>query len=100
MKIKLEFSDLHSFTREEAIDRMKTLLGKSTTVEVLPETNSVEDMLRFVLQQMIGYDQLCLLHDSSYNYDKQVLHLKEEVLARVENELDSIVKANECKFNE
>ena len=100
MKVKLEFSDLHSFTREEAIDRMKTLLGKSTTVEVYPETNTVEDTLRFVLQQMIGYDQLCLLHDSSYSYDKKIIHLKEEVLARIEDELNSIIHANECKFKE
>lgn len=100
MKVNVEFSDLDSFTREEAIDRIKTLLGKSVTVEVHPETNAVDDILRFVLQQIIGYDQLCLLHDSSYNYDKKIILLKEEVMAKVEDELNSIIHANECKFKE
>lgn len=100
MKVNVEFSDLDSFTREEAIDRIKTILGKSITVEVHPETNSVEDILRFVLQQLIGYDQLCLLHDSSYNYNSKIILLKEQVMSKIEDELNSIIHANECKFKE
>lgn len=100
MKIKVEFSDLHSLTREEAIDRVKTVLGKTATVEVHPETNTTEDILRFVLQQLIGYDQLCLLHDSEYSYEAKLARLKENVLSTIESELDSVIEANECRFRE
>ena len=100
MKVKIELNDIASFTKEEAIDRVKTLLGKSANVNVYPESDETMDVLRFALIQLVGYNQLCILNDSPYEYDAKIKLLKKEILAKVEDELDSVILANECKFNE
>lgn len=100
MKVKIEFNDINSFTREEAIDRVKQFLGKSTSIEVLPDTSSVEDILRFALSQMLGYEQLCILNDSPYEYADKIEILKKKILSSVESHLNSIILANEAKFDE
>ena len=100
MKVKVEYNDLDSFTREEAIDRVKHLFGKSASIEVLPDTSAIDDILRYALAQMIGYDQLCLLNDEPYEYAERIQVLKKKVLSRVESSLNSIILANECKFKE
>lgn len=100
VKIKIELNDIASFTKEEAIDRIKTLLGKSASVSAHPESTDTLDVLRFALIQMIGYEQLCILNDSPYEYKNKIKLLKKEILAMVESELDSVILANECKFNE
>lgn len=100
MKVKIEFSDITSFTREEAIDKVKRLVGKSASIEVLPDTFSVEDILRFALEQYVGYDQLCILNDDIYEYKEKVELLKKRVLAVVESHIESILRANESKFDE
>jgi hypothetical protein len=100
MRIKIELNDIASFTKEEAIDRIKTLLGKSADVSAHPESDETMDVLRFALIQLVGYNQLCILNDSPYEYDAKIRLLKKEILAKVESELDSVILANECKFNE
>ncbi len=101
MRVKVQFNDINSFTKEEAIDRVKHLLGKSVNIEVLPETDTVTDILRFALTQMVGYEQICLLNDSyPHEYKDKITLLKKEVLASVESELNSVILANECKFEE
>ncbi len=100
MKIKIEYSDIDSITREEAIDRVKHALGKSVSIEVHPESNAVVDILRFALSQMISYEQVCLFNDEPDQYAEKVKTLRNEVLARVLVELNSVILANECKFTE
>lgn len=100
MKIKIELNDIASYTKEEAIDRIKSLLGRSAQVAAHPESTETLDVLRFALINMIGYKQLCLLSDSPYEYKDKIKILKKEILAAVESELDSVILANECKFNE
>jgi len=100
MKVKVEYNDLDSFTREEAVDRVKHLFGKSASIEVLPDSSSVEDILRYALAQMIGYSQLCIFNDEPYEYTEKIEVLKKQVLVSVESHLNSIILANECKFKE
>ena len=99
MKLKIELTDIDSFTREEAIDRYKTILGKSVDISVYPETDDIQDILRFALQQMVGYQQLVLLNDSPYEYKQKIEVLHKEILARIDTELKSIIVANELKFD-
>lgn len=100
MKVKLEFTDIDSFTKEEAIERVKHLLGVSASVEVLPDSSSIEDILRFALSQLVGYEQVCLFNDSPYEYQEKIGILKKQILAKVESHLNSIILSNECKFRE
>ena len=100
MKIKINLTDIDSFTREEAIEKYKHILWKSVDVSVYPETDDVMDILRFALQQMIGYEQLCILNDSPYEYKEKIEVLHKEILANIDIELWSIIMANEIKFGE
>lgn len=100
MKVKIELNDITSFTREEVVERIKHLLGDTAEVSVYPATNKNIDILRFALQQLISYDQLCILNDEPYQYKAKVQILKKELLAKVSDELDSVIQANEDKYNE
>lgn len=100
MRVTIQLTDLDSFTSEEAVDRFKTLLGKSVDISVQPETDDVYDILKFALQQMVGYEQLCILNDSAYEYKEKIDILQKEILAKVSDELASIILANEIKFGE
>jgi len=100
MRVNINITDFDSFTREESIERYKSILGKSADISVYPETDDVRDILRFALQQMIGYEQLCILNDSPYEYKQKIEVLHKEILARVDKELGSIIVANEIKFGE
>lgn len=100
MRVTINITDIDSFTREESIEKYKSILGKSADISVYPETDEVVDILRFALQQMVGYQQLCLLNDSPYEYKQKVEVLQKEILARVNRELHSIIVANEIKFGE
>jgi hypothetical protein len=100
MKVKIELTDIDSFTREESIEKYKSILGKSVDISVYPETDSVWDILRFALQQIVGYEQVCILNDSPYEYKQKIEVLHKEILARVDKELTSIILANEIKFGE
>jgi hypothetical protein len=100
MKVQIQLTDLDSFTREEAIEKFKSTLGKSVDISVYPETDDVRDILRFALQQMVGYDQLCLLNDSPYEYKQKIEVLHKEIMSQISKELSSIIVANEIKFGE
>lgn len=100
MKVKIQYNDVDSFTREEIIDRVKHLLGHSASIEVLPDSSSVEDILRFALAQLVGYEQVCLMNDSPFTYKEKIGVLKKQILATVESHLNSIILNNECKFKE
>jgi hypothetical protein len=100
MKVKIELTDIDSFTREESIDRYKNILGKSIDVSIYPDTDNTQDILRFALQQMIGYHQLGILIDSPYEYKQKIEALHKEILACVDRELTSIIVANELKYEE
>jgi len=100
MRVNINITDFDSFTREESIERYKSILGKSADISVYPETDDVRDILRFALQQLIGYEQLCILNDSPYEYKNKIEILHKEILARVDKELTSIIVANEIKFGE
>lgn len=100
MKVNINLTDIDSFTREESIEKYKSILGKSVEISIYPETDNVLDILRFALQQIVGYEQLCLLNDSPYDYKQKIDILHKEVLARIDKELTSIIIANEIKFGE
>jgi len=100
MRVNINITDFDSFTREESIERYKSILGKSADISVYPETDDVRDILRFALQQMAGYQQLCILNDSPYEYKQKIEILHKEILASVDKELKSIILANEIRFRE
>lgn len=100
MRVTINITDIDSFTREEAIEKYRSMFGRSADVSVYPETDEIIDILRFALQQMVGYEQLCLLNDSPYEYKSKLEVLEKEILARVSKELHSIIVANEIKYGE
>lgn len=100
MKVQIELNDIDSFTREESIEKFKHLLGKSINIQVLPDSYDIKSILRFALQQMVGYEQLCLLNDDPYNYKSKIESLQSRILGEVNKELLAIIVANEIKYGE
>ncbi len=100
MNINISLKDIDSFTREEAVERVKSKLGHSIEVSVYPDSDDPIDILRFALQQIVGYDQLCLLMDSPYEYKDKISILQQNILKLVARELSSIILVNEIKHGE
>ena len=99
MKVRITYHDHTSLTKDEVIRQAKELFGEYTEVEVFPSSNDPWDIVYFGLQQAITYDQLGILFDSGGLYNDKLKELKETVLSRLVNELNTVIKDNETRVS-
>ena len=99
MKLVAKFHDLDSFTSEEAIRRVKDLLGDFIEVKAYPSTTDPWDNIYFAIQQIITVDQLNLVFDEGPLYPEKVKEFRAKILAKLEAELDEVIKDNEEKVS-
>jgi len=99
MKLVAKFHDLDSFTSDEAIRRAKDLLGDFIEIKAYPSTTDPWDNIYFAIQQIITSEQLNLIFDEGPLYPEKVKELRSKTLARLEEELDEVIKDNEEKVD-
>lgn len=99
MKVRITYYDHTSLTKDEVIRQAKQLFGEYTEVEVFPSSNDPWDIVYFGLQQAITYDQLGIIFDSGALYQDKLKELKEVVISRLVNELNTVIKDNETRVS-
>lgn len=97
MNITIKYTDTESLTKEEIIRTAEHNYGKNISVQVMPESTNAHDFIYFGLQQIITHEQLSLLFDKTSNYNIAIKKLRQEVLYKVEEILDSLIIDNESK---
>lgn len=99
MKVRITYHDHTSLTKDEVIRQAKELFGEYTEVEIFPSSNDPWDIVYFGLQQALTYDQLGLIFDSGGLYNQKIEELKINVLDRLKNELNTVIKDNEVRVS-
>ena len=97
MQVTIKYVDNQSFTKEEIVRNAVHNFGKAVQVEIMPESGNAHDMIYFGIQQIITHEQLSLLFDKTSNYNIAIKKLRQEVLYKVEEILDSLIIDNESK---
>lgn len=97
MKVNIQYIDDSSLTVEEVVKQAQHNYGKSVKVEVFSDSLAPHDLIYFALQQIITYRQLSLWYDNKYSYDKDIKVLRQEVLTKVEELLDTVIIDNESR---
>lgn len=97
MKVAITYHDNDSFTTEEVVKLAHHNYGKSAKIEVSADSAAPHDTIYFALQQMVTPQQLTLLYDSKYTYNKDIKMLRAETLMKLEEILDTVIIDNEAK---
>ena len=97
MKITLTYYDNEAFTIEEVVKQAEHNYGKATKVEVMPESTKPHDLIYFGLQQIITHQQLSMLYDDKFGYQKSLQELRNETLYKMGEILDQVIIDNESK---
>jgi hypothetical protein len=97
LRVKINYYDETSFTPEEVVKLAHHNYGPSAKVEVFADSLAPHDQIYFALQQMITHRQLSLIYDNKYSYQKDIKELRAEVLAKLQDILDSVIIDNESK---
>lgn len=99
MQVRITYFDHTSLTKEEVIRQAKENYGDGVEVEILPSSDDPWDIIYFGLQQVLTYDQLAILFDSDALYPNKLKELKAVALARLEKELNTVIKDNEIRVS-
>jgi len=97
MRITLTYYDEEAFTAEEIVKQAEANYGKSTKVEIMPDSTKPHDLIYFGLQQIITHQQLGLLFDDKFGYQSSIQKLRNETLYKIEEILDQVIIDNESK---
>lgn len=97
MKVKITYHDNESLTVEEVVRQATHNYGKNCRVDIEPDSWIAYDAIHFGLQQLITHEQLSLLYDRGSNYQSEIGNLRESVLEKVREILDSVIIENEAK---
>lgn len=97
MLVTLKYYDNDSFTVEEIVKQAEHNYGKSTKVEIMPDSAKPHDLIYFALQQIITHRQLSLLYDDKFGYQAEVQKLRNETLVKIQEILAQVIIDNESK---
>lgn len=93
----ITYSDNTALTKEEIVARAVHHYGKMAQVSVMPDSCNAHDFIYYGLQQITTHRQLSLLYDKTSEYNKEISKLRDSVLEKVEEILDSVILDNESK---
>jgi hypothetical protein len=97
MHITITYNDTESFTKEEVVRQAIHNYGKSANVDVMPDSTNAHDFIYFGIQQIITHEQLSLLFEKNSTYNTNIKKLREEILYKITEILDSVIIDNEDK---
>lgn len=98
MNVTLTYNDRESFSVEEVISQARRNYGRNCSVTVTPESSKPFDILYFALQSIITQDQLSLFFDNGDTYSKELLKLRADVMYKIQETMDLVIKDNETKL--
>lgn len=99
MQVTIKFSDNDSLTVEEVVKQATHNYGKSAKVEIMPDSTKAHDLIYFGIQQIITHQQLSMLYDDKFGYQKSLQELRNETLIKMGELLDQVIIDNEAKVS-
>jgi hypothetical protein len=97
MQVTITYNDDTAFTVEEIVKLATNNYGKSTNVQVMPDSAKPHDLIYFALQCMITHEQLSLLYEDKFAYASKLQKLRGEILYKLSEILDQVIIDNESK---
>lgn len=98
MKVIVEYEDRDSLVPDEIIDHNIEYFGPGTTVKLAPTYNDPMAYIYFGIQGLITFEQIQLFHDAGHQYKQKINELREEILDKLEIELNRVIIDNEAKL--
>lgn len=99
MQITIKYNDSESLTKEEVVRQATHNYGKYISVDVMPDSTNAHDFIYFGIQQIITHEQLSILFDKDSNYNSSIKKLREDIIYKVTEILDSVIMDNEDRVN-
>jgi hypothetical protein len=99
MKVVITYHDTTSLTVEEVVRLGHHNYGKSAKIETFADSLAPHDQIYFALQQMLTHQQLSLLYDNKFSYQKDIKELRAEVLVKLQEIMDSVIIDNESRVS-
>jgi hypothetical protein len=98
MKINVEYEDTDSLVPDEVAAHNIDYFGPGTTVKITPTHEDPLSYIYFGIQGLVTFEQIQLYHDSGPLYKQHLNHLREEILYKLEIELNRVIIDNEAKL--
>jgi hypothetical protein len=98
MKITVEYEDMDSLVPEEVVSTNLNYFGPGTTVKVAPTYDTANAYIYFGIQGLITQEQIELYHDAGAMYKTKLAVLRDEILEKLEIELNRVIIDNEAKL--
>lgn len=99
MKVNITYYDNDSLTVEEVVRQATHNYGKNCHVEISPDSWIAYDAIHFGLQQLITHEQLSMLYDRGTNYQAEIKNLRNDILEKVREILDTVIIENEARVS-
>jgi hypothetical protein len=98
MQVTIKYHDTESLTVEEIVRNATHNYGKQVEVDILPDSLKAHDLIYFGLQQILTHDQLSILFNDKFGYQKEIKNLRSKTLMKLEEILDQVIIDNESKI--
>jgi len=98
MKVILEYNDMDSLVPDEIISQNLDYFGPGTTVKVAPTYETANAYIYFGIQGLMTQEQIELYHDAGALYKAKLALLREDILGKLEIELNRVIIDNEAKL--
>jgi hypothetical protein len=99
MKVEITYHDNESLTVEEVVRQAVHNYGKQVQVSVMPESTIAYDLIYFGLQQLITHEQLSLLYEKGFTYQKDIGKLREHIVYKIGEIIDQVIVDNESRVS-
>ena len=98
-KVKIQYVDQSSLSKQEIISQNKTVFGDTCSVTVLPDSDKPRDLIKFAIEELITTKQITSFYDLSDREYSAVLQVLEvEVFNLAGTIVQEVIKENEDKF--
>ena len=95
MKVKVSYIDRDSLSTEEIEHNLKSLLGDSVKIQLLPEANTTREFIRHAIRLAVTSKQLdSFFDDEATIYEEKIDIIKKEFIKEVKELLNETIDGN------
>lgn len=98
MKVVVEYEDTDSLVPDEVINHNLEYFGPGTSVKVTPTHDDPLSHIYYGIQGLLTFEQIQLFYDSGPLYKQHISELRDEILEKLEIELNRVIIDNEAKL--
>jgi hypothetical protein len=98
MKVIVEYEDMDSLVPDEVVSHNIDYFGPGTTVKVAPTYDTANAYIYFGIQGLVTQEQVELFHDAGSLYKAKLAVLRDDILEKLEIELNRVIIDNEAKL--